>query len=61
MNKEMTKAEKIAANALDSYHAACSVESKKYDIDQDWENEATIYTFEDGSMLTISTVSVTAE
>jgi|DEB0MinimDraft_6_1074348.scaffolds.fasta_scaffold167612_2 hypothetical protein len=61
MNKEMTIAEKIAANALDSYHAAFSVESEKYDIDQDWENEATIYTFEDGSKLTISTVSVTAE
>jgi len=45
----------------EEYNAHEDRESEKYDIDQDWENEATIYTFEDGSKLTISTVSVTAE
>lgn len=31
------------------------------DIDQDWENEATIYTFRDGSRLRVSGPSYTAE
>jgi hypothetical protein len=47
----------IARNANDAMEQA---EEKTSNIDQDWEHEATLYTFEDASVLVVSGSQVNA-
>lgn len=47
----MTTASEILATARNSNDGMNAAESVAASIEQDWENEATLYTFEDGSVL----------
>jgi len=50
----MTQASEILAAARNSSEGMESAEEVAKSTDQDWANEATIYTFEDGSVLVAS-------
>lgn len=47
----------IARNANDACERA---EAETNDVDQDWEHEATLYTFDDASVLVVSGAQVSA-
>ena len=48
---KMNIAKTIAAKTNNANEAFNLAESRKHDVDQDWKNEATIYTFSDKSVL----------
>lgn len=50
----MTIAAEILAESCNSNDGMIRAEAVTDDIDQDWEHEATIYTFEDRSVLVAS-------
>ena len=50
----MNIAKTIAAKANNQTEAFNLAVARKHDLEQDWENEATIYTFPDKSVLVLS-------
>jgi len=54
MREKMTQASEIMATARNSTAGMNAAESVAISTDQDWANEATIYTFEDESVLVAS-------
>jgi hypothetical protein len=51
---EMTQAAEILHSSNNASGAMKTAEELTNQIDQDWEHEATLYTFEDGSVLVVS-------